>query len=404
MSWTRRGVLASMAGVCGVSGCLASPDRSLPTAPTKGWNQSRCDAQKTATSDVTVPERGNLAWGGGSGRMLSVVADQTVYTVDGDDGLTALNAQTGEHRWQTALDRDLDDTEPVGVSGGIINDQLLVATRGRLYSFSTADGSERWQRKLLGHVSSISTTVVPDRQIGLIDFTHRQKYYIIAVTTESGEIKWRDSVLRGGGRGLAVFDDHVYVTGTSKTGEEVLRCLEIDTGELIWQQGIADTDRYSTHVCVTSGVLIGEGADITVYDHSDGKERASVELPHGRVRSIAVDDGTAFVLSESGLAAVSVPDGGRQWSLSRNPTRHFVRGPLAVGRESVVAPVLMESLGCPAVVVFERIDGTRRWHYTLGDDFACGTIWSQPVLADGAVFVDTSPHTVTALGDLSQQD
>ncbi|MDB9302783.1 PQQ-binding-like beta-propeller repeat protein, partial [Halorubrum ezzemoulense] len=150
-----------------------------------------------------------------------------------------------------------------------------------------------------------------------------------------------------GGRGLAVFDDHVYVTGTSKTGEEVLRCLEIATGELIWQQGIADTDRYSTHVCVTSGVLIGEGADISVYDHSDGKQRASVELPHGRVRSIAVDDGTAFVLSESGLAAVSVPDGGRQWSLSRNPTRHFVRGPLAVGRESVVAPVFMESLGCP---------------------------------------------------------
>ncbi|MDB9302771.1 PQQ-binding-like beta-propeller repeat protein, partial [Halorubrum ezzemoulense] len=165
------------------------------------------------------------------------MADQTVYTVDDDDGLTALNSQTGEHRWQTALDHDLDDTEPVGVSGGIINDQLLVATRGRLYSFSTADGSERWQRKLPGHVSSISTTVVPDRQIGLIDFTHGQKYYIIAVTAESGEIKWRDSVLRGGGRGLAVFDDHVYVTGTSKTGEEVLRCLEIATGELIWQQG-----------------------------------------------------------------------------------------------------------------------------------------------------------------------
>lgn len=403
MSWTRRGVLASMAGVCGVSGCLASPDRSLPTAPTGRWNQSRCDAQKTAASDVTVPERGNLAWDGGSGRMLSVVADQTVYTVDGDDGLTALNAQTGEHRWQTALGLDRDAGEPVGVSGGVIDKQLLIATPGRLRSFNTSDGDKQWEQGLRGRASSISTTVLPDRQIGLVDFTHRQKYYIIAVTTESGEIKWRDSALRIGGRGLAVFDDHVYVTGTSQTGEEVLRCLEVDTGELIWQQGIADTDRYSTHVCATSGVLIGEGADITVYDHSDGTQRASVELPHGRVRSIAVDDGTAFVLAESGLAAVSVPDGSRQWSLSRDPTRHFVRGPPAVGRESVVAPVFMESLGCPAVVAFERIDGARRWHYTLGDDF-CGTIWSQPVLADGAVFVDTSLHTVAALGDISQQD
>src|SRR6056297_650720 len=67
------------------------------------------------------------------------------------------------------------------------------------------------------------------------------------------------------------------------------------------------------------------------------------------------------------------------------------------------SPVYMEALGCPSIVAFEKIDGTRRWHYTLGDDF-CGTIWSQPVLADGAVFVDTSLHNVTALGDLSQQD
>jgi len=204
MSWTRRGVLASMAGVCGVSGCLASPDRSLPTAPTGRWNQSRCDAQKTAASDVTVPERGNLAWDGGSGRMLSVVADQTVYTVDNDDGLTALNAQTGEHRWQTALGLDRDAGEPVGVSGGVIDKQLLIATPGRLRSFNTSDGDKQWEQGLRGRASSISTTILPDRKIGLIDFTHRQKYYIIAVTTESGEIKWRDSALRIGGRGLVL--------------------------------------------------------------------------------------------------------------------------------------------------------------------------------------------------------
>jgi len=403
MRWTRRGVLASVAGVCGVSGCLASPDRALPTTPTGRWNQSRCDAQNTAASDVTVPERGNLAWASGSGRMLSVVADQTVYTVDGDDGLTALNAKTGERRWQTTLDLDLDAAEPVGVSGGVVGDQLLVATPGERYSFSTADGSERWQRELQGNASSISTTVVPDRQLGLVDFTYRQQYYIIAFDTESGEIKWRDAALRMGGRGLAVFGDHVYVTGFSETEGEVMRCLGLDAGKLLWQRGLGDRDQYSTHVCSMSGVLIGEGADITVYDHTDGKQITSVEVPHGRVRGFAIDDGTAFVLSESGLSAVSMPDGSEQWFLSKDPTRHFVRGPLAAGRETVVAPVYMESLGCPAVVAFEKVDGTRRWHYTLGDDF-CGQFWSQPVLADGAVFVDTSLHTVTALGDLSKQD
>jgi hypothetical protein len=331
--------------------------------------------------------------------MLPVVADQTVYTVDGEDGVTALNAQTGEHRWQTALDLNLDTAEASDVSGGVVGDQLLITTPDRLYSFSTIDGSERWQQELpdFGQL-----TVVPDRQIGLIDFTYRQNYYITAVATESGEVRWRDSALRLSGRGLAVFGDHVYATGFSETEGEVMRCLRLDDGKLMWQRGIVD-QKYTTPVCSTSGVLIGEGANITVYDHTDGKQIASVELPHGRVRGFAVDDGTAFVLSESGLSAVSMPDGSERWSLSKDPTRHFVRGPLAVGRESVVAPVYIESLGCPAVVAFEKVDGTRRWHYTLGDDF-CGTIWSQPVLADGAVFVDTNLHTVAALGDLSQQD
>jgi len=397
MRLTRRGVLASIAGVCGVSGCLASPDRALPTAPTGTWNQSGYDAQNTFSSDVTVPERGNLAWDGGSGRMLSVVANRTVYTVDKDGGLSALYAQTGERRWNV----DIGIEHPVSVSGAVIDDQLLLATTHALHSFNTADGSERWYRELRGHASSISTTAISDRQIGLIEFTYRQNHYIIAFNTESGEIKWRDSALRMGGRGLAVFGDHVYVTGLSETDGEVLRCLGLDAGELIWQRGISDP--YSTHGCSTTGVLIGEGTNMTVYDHTDGKQIASVDVPHGRVRGFAVDDGTAFVLSESGLSAVSMPDGSEQWSLSKDPTRHFVRSPLTVGRETVVAPVYMEALGCPSIVAFEKIDGTRRWHYTLGDDF-CGTIWSQPVLADGAVFVDTSLHNVTALGDLSQQD
>jgi outer membrane protein assembly factor BamB len=401
MRFTRRRLLASAASLCVLSGCLGlsdDSDRSLPTTPTGAWNQSGSDAQNTSNPDVTVPDRGTPAWSGGSGLITPLVVDETVYTVD--DVLTALDAQTGESRWQTDL--DIDESPNSATQPAVAGGQILLASEDQLAAFDTADGSTRWDRSITG-LPGGPVTVDTDRQMGFA-FFHRPERSestseLVAFDVESGDTTWT-APLSGVSSAPAVFEDHVYVTGRAGPDTRVLRCFDVDSGGLVWER--EPEDPKTRPVCTDTGVLVGESAAISVYDHSNGVRSASVGVPNEQIRAIAVDDGTAFVLAGSGLSAVSVPDGDERWSRGENQAR---AGGLAVGENSIVAPVSQESLGSgPSVAAFDRADGTLRWQYVVDGVFS-PKIVSQPVLADGAVFVMSNTETgVTALGDLPPQE
>lgn len=403
MSWTRRGVLASVAGGCAISGCLNSSNnagRALPTIPAGTWSQSGCDAQNTSASDVTVPRRGTPAWSGGSGLLTPVVVDGMVYTVD--DVLTALDAQTGEQRWQKNL--GIEQSPNSATQPAVAGNHLLIASNSRLRSFNTADGSKQWDRNITGSPDQ-PITVAPDQQRGFVFFRRPEQGGISSALfgfgIESGEIEWT-SPLRDLDYPPAVIGNHVYAAGWDDPKTQVLRCLELDGGELVWEREIEN--QKTPPIGTDAGVLIGDGAKITIYNSSNGEQLTSVSTPNGQIRAIAINDGTAYVLSESGLSAVSVPDGNEQWSRSGESDYAQSDG-LAVGRETVVAPVFPEfPETSPAIAAFDRTDGTPRWHYTIDESFS-PTIVSPPVLADGAVFAMSNTKTgVTALGDLPPQE
>jgi hypothetical protein len=171
----------------------------------------------------------------------------------------------------------------------------------------------------------------------------------------------------------------------------------VSDGELIWERNIEDQG--TPPIATEMGVLVGKNSNIKIYNHSDGKRLDSVGVAQGRVRAVAVDDGTAFVLGESGLSAVAVPSGDKQWSLSG--AEYSQADGLAVGQNTVVAPVApdSDSFG-PSIGAFSKTEGTSQWHYTIDDAFS-PMIVTPPILADNAVFVmsNTKPG-VTALGDL----
>jgi len=400
MSWTRRRVLASVAGVCAVSGCLGSAgdgDRPLPETPAGTWAQSGYDAQNTRAADVTVPDRGTPAWSGGSGSITPLVVDGTVYTVD--DVLTALHARTGERKWQTDL--DIEHSPNSATQPAVVDDTLLLASDSRLRSFDTADGSKRWERTITGSPDQ-PTTVAADRQMGFAFFRRPERgerpTELVAFGIEAGETEWT-APLKAPGAPPAVFGDRVYVAGWKGPETQVLRCLRSADGTRVWEREIEE--RETPPVSTATGVLIGDGTDVAVYDHADGERSASIDGSVGQIRGLAVDDGTAFVLGDAGLSAVSVPDGSEQWSLSGGESSDYAQADgLAVGREAVVAPVFPDTDTTPSIAAFDRADGTPAWYYTVDDGWS-PTIATPPVLADGAVFVTTNTKTgVTALGDL----
>jgi len=399
MIYTRRRMLASVAGFCAVSGCLGSAgdsDRPLPDTPAGAWDQSGYNAQNTSAAGVSVPDRGTPAWSGGSGLITPLVVDGTVYTVD--DALTALNARTGERKWQTNL--GIEASPNSATQPAVADGYLLLASDSRVRSFSTADGSKRWERTIPG-LPDQPTTVASDQQMGFTFFERPEQSAhpteLVAFGTETGETRWT-AQLQALSAPLAVFDDHVYVAGWSGPETHVLRCLRLDDGEPVWERETEDlkTPPVSTDV----GVIIGDGTDIDIYAHSDGQRLASIGVSLGQIRALAFDNGTAFVLADSGLSSVSVPNGNVRWSRSGEEGYAQADG-LAVGRETVVAPVFAESPdSSPSIAAFDTTDGTRRWHYAIDDGWS-PTIASPPVLADGAVFVMTNTRTgVTALGDL----
>jgi outer membrane protein assembly factor BamB len=332
--------------------------------------------------------------------IAPLVADGTVYTVD--DVLTALNARTGEHRWQTDL--GIEESPNSATRPAVAGDRLLLASDGRLRSFDASDGSERWKRDVTGSPAQ-PVTVAPDRQMGFVFLRRPERggtpSELVAFAVESGDTEWT-APLKALRAPPAVVGDSVYVAGWSGPETQVLRCLGLDDGKLVWEREVED--QTTPPVGTDTGVLIGEGPDIAVYDRSDGERLESVSVPQGQVRALAVDDGTAFVLAESGLLAVSVPDGSQQWSRSGESDYAQANG-LAVGRETVVAPVFPEPLDAsPSIAAFDRTDGTPRWHYAIDEAFS-PMIVAPPVLADGAVFaMSNTENGVTALGDLPAQE
>jgi outer membrane protein assembly factor BamB len=329
-----------------------------------------------------------------------LVADGTVYTVD--DVLTALNARTGEHRWQTDL--DIEESPNSATRPAVAGDRLLLASNGRLRSFDTSDGSERWKRDVTGSPAR-PMTVAPDQRMGFVFLRRpeqeRPPSELVAFAVESGETEWT-APLTSLRNPPAVVGDSVYVAGWAGPETQVLRRLELDNGRRVWEREVENST--TPPVGTDTGVLIGEGADIRLYDRSDGKRLGSLSVPQGQIRALAVDDGTAFVLAEAGLLAVSVPDGSEQWSRSGKSDYAQANG-LAVGRETVVAPVFPEPLDAsPSIAAFDRADGTPRWHYAIDEAFS-PTIVAPPVLADGAVFVmSNTENGVTALGDLPPRE
>lgn len=402
MNWRRRRVLAYAvgSGTTAVSGCLGfrgDEDWSFAEPPTGTWQQSAHDARNTSASDVTVPDRGTRVWNAGDAETVPpLVAGETVYSVG--DGLTALDARTGEQQWQTARDSELPRT--LVTQPAVTEEHVLLGTEGRLVSFDPRDGSEQWQRSTDG-VPIGPITVAPDRRLGVVLFERPEQgepvLELVAFAVSSGKTEWT-APIRASGRTMppAVCDGRIYASGYARDETPILRCFEAETGALVWERELDDPA--TPPIATADRLFVGDGGDVIAYDPSGGERLTTVDVTDREISAIAVADGSVFVLAHDGLSAVSVPGGTERWSVDGHPEANG----LAVGRNTVVAPIVSDvfdlDTSWPCIGAFDRADGELRWYHAIDDTFD-PAIGAPPVIADGAVFVLTNTRSgVTALG------
>ncbi|WP_253738230.1 PQQ-binding-like beta-propeller repeat protein [Halohasta salina] len=354
-------------------------------------------------SDVTVPDRGTPAWNGGSATTVPpLIAGETVYSVSGE--LTALDAQTGQQRWETDL--DVDSPGGIVTQPAVSGDRILLGLEGKLRSFDPDDGSEQWEQPIDG-VPIGPITVSADDGIAVVPFERPSEgdpiIELIGVSITSGQTEWTAQMLASvRTTPPAVRDEQVYAAGYTQEDRPILRCFGIETGDFVWEQQL--TDPSTPPVATEDGVFIGEEGQLSIYDLVDGEPTGSITVSDRPISAFAVTDTTAFVLDGGGLSALSITDGTEQWSVEGTPQADG----LAVGENAVVAPISSDRFpldtSWPCIAAFSRNDGTVQWYHAIDDTFD-PVISTPPVIADGAVLMISNQNSgITALGDLPPQE
>lgn len=240
------------------------------------------------------PAFGNMArlWsrdiGEGSSRTARVVAQPVaangvIYAMDGAGRITAMNADTGEVRWERHISSDNKRDQEAFGGGLAIVDGRLYATSG--YGF------------------------------------------VLALDPASGDQIWRSSTISPVTSAPAAADGRVFAV----TADNELFALDANNGEILWTyQGIAETAGIMTSPApaidgdiviapFSSGELVAlqvaNGRGVWQDALTSGSGLAGVSSLNDIASSPVVSDGVVYAMSHSGvLAAIDMQNGDRLWT------------------------------------------------------------------------------------------
>ena len=400
--WSRRALLASV-GTAALAGCAGnggdtstdsvSPTRQ-PTAAPASFPEGEPDPPDTLDSAWPVPGaepgRSNyLAGANGPTEPVAelwsrdlprtvtdpVVAGERLY-VGAADALHALDARTGDQRWQQSLS---------GKPGRpwVVDGSVYVPTDGGVVALGT-DGDERWRVDL----PSVVDGGLFAASHGVYVLSGRDEQTVVAFDRADGSERWRTAISRPWTGHLFASDASVFVS-SGGSGTRPWR-LAADTGDLLGDPPTPVTDspnpRFYREGTVFSRDFLPAAVDARPAPGSDSghewRERISVGAlgalsagpdhlycvaPAGSVRPKPdePDDGP-------GLYALGLTDGSRAWSATDMAVSTDARPAVTDG--TVLVPTA-DALHC-----FDPADGARRWAVP-GDD-----IGGTPVVVDDLVY------------------
>lgn len=312
----------------------------------------------------------NVGTGSGSIRRITarpIVAGGTVYTMDADGRVTAVDASSGAQRWRV---RVADPSERGrGMAGGLaFSDGKLFATTGfgEVVAIDPANGGLIWTRKTGAPIRS-APTVSNDTvfAIGANNQVH-------ALDASNGEVRWSHTgieeaagLLGGAGPSLAPG----VVVAPHSSGD--IFALRRESGLELWSDSVSTLRRGRSSL-----------SDVTA--------------------NVVIDGPIAIASGLSGrMIAVDVRSGGRVWEQQAGGgSTPWLDG------DTVFAVTASNQ-----VVALSRTNGQVIWvrqldRYRNPEARTGSIIWSGPVLAGGRLVVAGSHGTASLIdprtGDITQ--
>ena len=269
------------------------------------------------------------------------VADNLLMAVGDEElkerqGLHCFDAQTGEERWRVATDTSVKN-QPV-VAGDLC---VAVSVAGQVHAVDVVTGSMRWQVRLPGY---------PDRWIYASPVADDRSVYVgtqqglLSHCLEDGHCEWQMpleyDVFTWRCAAGPVLDGELVLFFQARRG---IVAVSRETGELRWRRAVAPhgdhADKYPSPAIV-EGLLVsgGDSGHLVVLDTANGDvvwHKAVLEADY--VTALAIRDKQIIAVTVNGLVqCFNLYTGRRQWQytlgedlLDMIPTRRGLRSALA---------------------------------------------------------------------------
>jgi eukaryotic-like serine/threonine-protein kinase len=374
----RRSVIITAAAGIVVIG-LVIAITTLPGATRSSAGPGSSSTPHVSASSPGANSPGTLRWSrtiGGPIDSSPVVAGGTVYFVNNDGTVYALDPATGQVRWTYPTGGTFDYTNPV-VSGGTL---YVGSSSGKEYALDAATGQVRWSYPA-GNIDSSPAVTGGTVYIGWNTASTGGVYALDAAT---GRVRWSYLIYS-----FIVFSRPSVAGGIVYFADDDGKVYALDaaTGQVRWT--------YPTGGVVMSSPAVAGG---TVYVANDNGKVYALDAATGQVRwtytvggafdyaTPAVAGGTVYVGSTSGqVYALDAATGQVRWS-------HPISFGLAVSSPAVAGGTVYVGSKDGKVYALNAATGQVRWTYTTG-----GHVYSSPAVAGGTVYVGSDDGKLYAL-------
>jgi outer membrane protein assembly factor BamB len=319
----------------------------------------------------SVPRTGVIPF-----NIMPVVADDTVFVGDGNGTLSALDARTGELRWEETIGSSVT-ASPLYADGVV----AAGTQEGAIVALDAATGSEQWRfdagSRAGASLAASDGVLVAGTDDGIL----------FGLDIATGALQWQITTAGPLTRGPAIADGSLYVgvaggrfSAIDLATRDVLWAVELGPGELA-TPAVSDGTVYTATGLATTGVP----HELVAMDVADGSRRWTFAAPSKEPLFVsAVDDRMVYAGSEDfSLYALDATTGALRW--------RFDTGGVVGSLASLVDDVLFIPSADRFVYAVDAATGVEIWRVEVDGE---PTI---PVVIDGRVIVGTGLGMVTAI-------